>query len=130
MSLTLLFFLFNTCIFFNISNIIDHIHNYLINLERIKLYYNIIEQIAGIFEIESFLLLNHIKNVKNDKRGKTKNKLLLMFFSFLLCLPTITRLLEQGVIAIRKLSRFLISIERLAVIGFFCACYESKKTPH
>lgn len=35
-SLTLLFFLLNSCIFFDFLDIIDHIYNYPVDLERIE----------------------------------------------------------------------------------------------
>ena len=48
---TLLSFLLNGHIFFNLSDIIDHIHHYPVSLERVELYYNVVEQTAVIFEI-------------------------------------------------------------------------------
>lgn len=63
----LLSFLLNGCIFFNLSDIIDHIHDYLVDLEYVKLYCNVIEQMAAIFEIGLFFALNLMKVVKKDK---------------------------------------------------------------
>lgn len=65
-------FLLNGCIFFNLSDIIDYIHNNSIGLKHVKLYYNMIKQIAEIFEIELFFASNFIKVVKKDKRWQNK----------------------------------------------------------
>lgn len=39
----LLFLLLHGHIFFNLLDVIDHIHNYLINLERVELYCNVVK---------------------------------------------------------------------------------------
>lgn len=39
--------------FFQLSNIIEHIHDYPVSLERVELYCHAVEQTAAIFEIRS-----------------------------------------------------------------------------
>lgn len=60
----LLFLSLNSHIFFNLSNIIKYIHNYLVDLDHIKIYYNIIKKMTIIFEIRSIFTSNLIKVVK------------------------------------------------------------------
>ena len=47
----------------NLLDIIEHIHNYLVGLKYVKLYCNLIDQMAAIFEIKSFFASNLIKVV-------------------------------------------------------------------
>lgn len=68
----LLFFLLNSCTFFNLSDMIDHIYDDFMGLMRINLYYNTVEQTTSIFEIGSFFMLNLIKVIKKDKNWQNK----------------------------------------------------------
>lgn len=65
--------------------------------------------------------------LKKIRAGITRNGLLLISVSFLLCLPAMTRLPDQGVIAVTKLSRLLISIEALRLLAFFKLVMKAKK---
>ena len=69
---TLLSFLLNGYTFLNFSDIINHIHDYPVGLERVELYCNVVEQTGAIFEIGSFFALNFIKVVKKDKSWQNK----------------------------------------------------------
>lgn len=71
-SCTLLSLLLNSCIFFNLSDIINYIHNYLIGLKRVEFYCNVVEQTAIIFKITSFFASNLLKVVKKDKSWQNK----------------------------------------------------------
>lgn len=72
MSLILLFFLLSNYTFFNLLDIIDYIQNYLMDSKHIKLYCNIAEQTAIMFEIRLFFASNLIKVIKKDQRWQNK----------------------------------------------------------
>lgn len=58
---------FNGHIFYKFSNILTHINNYLVGLQQVELYYNIIEQTATIFNIRLVFAIGLIKAVKKKK---------------------------------------------------------------
>lgn len=61
--------------FFNLADIIEHIYDYLVELERVKLYCDSVEQTTAIFEIGSLFASNLIKVVKKIRAGGMRNRL-------------------------------------------------------
>lgn len=63
----LLSLLLNNCTLFNLPNIIKYIHNYLVSLECVKLYCNVLKQMTAIFDIRLFFEANLMKIVKKNE---------------------------------------------------------------
>lgn len=58
---------FNNYTFYKLSDIIAHIHDYPVGLQRTKLYCDVVEQAVGLFDIGSVFAAGLIKAVKRDK---------------------------------------------------------------
>lgn len=68
----LLSLLFNNCTLFNLPNIIKYIYNYLVALECVKLYCNVLKQMTAIFDIRLFFVANLMKIVKKNESWQSK----------------------------------------------------------
>lgn len=66
-SLILLSLSFNRYIFYKFFDIFIHINDYIVGLQRVELYYNVVEQTAVIFDIRSVFAACLIKAVKKNK---------------------------------------------------------------
>ncbi len=58
---------FNGYTFYSLSDILAHINHYPIGLQRVELYYDVVEQTAAIFDIGSVFATGLITAVKKDK---------------------------------------------------------------
>ncbi len=58
---------FNGHIFYKLFDILTHINDYPVGLQRVQLYYDLVEQTAAIFDIRSVFAAGLITAVKKDK---------------------------------------------------------------
>ena len=125
---TLLSLLLNGRTFFNLSDIIDHIHDYPVGLERVKFYCDVIEQMAAIFEIRSFFASNLMKVIKKDKSWQNKEWTSVDIAQLFAPLARNDKIVQTGRNCREKTLKTLNKHWGPAITGFFRACYKNKKT--
>lgn len=70
---TMLSLFLNGRTFFQLSDMIEHIHDYPVGLERMELYCDAVEQTAALFEIGSGFASDLMKAVKKDKSWRRED---------------------------------------------------------
>lgn len=128
-STILLFFLLNSCIFFNLSDIINHIYNYFIGFKYVKFYWNVIESIAVIFKIESIFLSNCIIVIKKNNSWQNKKWTFIDIIQIFFLLACYNKAIQvRRNCRYKQILKILNKYQDLIVTSFFYSCHKTIKT--